>query len=246
MAAKANVNEVFNSIQGEGPYVGCRQVFVRFQGCPLSCIYCDSASAKSSKSVPEVKCGSARGIRNPVSTKDLAELVKNLWTPSTQHLSLTGGEPLLQTQFILELVQEVSAPLYLETNAMFSREAEKLKNAVHIAACDIKLPEHKATDAYELLLNEELRTVKCFHNSSAYVFAKVIILKETSSAMVELVAQSLATIDDDLLLVLQPATSIFQIQKPDNSQLLRLMDTAAAHLNRVRVIPQMQVQLRIK
>lgn len=245
MAAKANVNEVFNSIQGEGPYVGSRQVFVRFQGCPLSCVYCDSTSAKPFKSAREVKCGSTSGLRNPVSTKDLAELVKSLWTPSTQHLSLTGGEPLLHTQFILELAQAFPVPLYLETNAMFSREAQQLKHAVHIAACDIKLPEHKATPTYDLLLSEELRTVKCFHHSPAYVFAKVIVLKETSIETVELVAQSLATIDDDLLLVLQPVTPIFLTQKPDNSQLLRLMDTAAAYLNQVRVIPQMQVQLGI-
>jgi organic radical activating enzyme len=168
-----------------------------------------------------------------------------LWTPSTQHLSLTGGEPLLHTKFILELAQEFSVPLYLETNAMFSRDAQQLKNVVHIAACDIKLPEHRATETYDLLLNEELRTVKCFHNSPAYVFAKVVVLKETSSEMIELVAQRLATIDNNLLLVLQPVTPMSQTAQPDNSQLLRLMDIAAAYLNRVRVIPQMHVQLGI-
>jgi hypothetical protein len=102
-------------------------------------------------------------------------------------------------------------PLYLETNAMFSHEAQQLKYVVHIAACDIKLPEHKATRTYDILFIEELRTVKCFHNSPAYVFAKIIVLKETSSEMVELVAQSLATLTtNDLLLVLQPVTPIFQ------------------------------------
>lgn len=185
MAAKANVNEVFNSIQGEGPYAGTRQVFVRFQGCPLSCVYCDSTSAKPFQSAREVTCNSTRRLYNPVSTKDLTELVESLWTPSTQHLSLTGGEPLLHAKFILELAQEFSVPLYLETNAMFSRDAQKLKNVVQIAACDIKLPEHRATATYDLLLNEELRTVKCFHNSPAYVFAKVVVLEETSSEMVE-------------------------------------------------------------
>jgi len=245
MAAKANVNEVFNSIQGEGPYAGTRQVFVRFQGCPLSCVYCDSTSAKPFQSAREVTCNSARAPRNPVSTKDLAELVESLWTPSTQHLSLTGGEPLLHTTFILELAQEFCVPLYLETNAMFSRAAQQLKNVVHIVACDIKLPEHRATAAFDLLLSEELRTVKCFRDSPAYVFAKVVVLKETSSEMIELVAQRLATVDNDLLLVLQPVTPIFQTAQPDNSQLLRLMDTAAAHLNQVRVIPQMHVQLGI-
>jgi len=245
MAAKANVNEVFNSIQGEGPYAGTRQVFVRFQGCPLSCVYCDSTSAKPFQSPDEVISNSTRAFRNPVSTKDLAELVESLWTPSTQHLSLTGGEPLLYAKFIVELAQAICVPLYLETNAMFSRDAQQLKNVVHIVACDIKLPEHRATATYDLLLNEELRTVKCFSDSPAYVFAKVVVLKETSSEMIELVAQRLATIDNNLLLVLQPVTPISQTAQPDNSQLLRLMDSAAAHLSQVRVIPQMHVQLGI-
>jgi organic radical activating enzyme len=171
MAAKANINEVFNSIQGEGPFSGTRQVFVRFQGCPLSCVYCDSTSANPFESARVVKCSSTRGFLNSVSTKDLVELVKSLWTPPTQHPSLTGGEPLLHTQLILELAQEFSVPLCLETNATFSYEAQQLKHAVNIVACDIKLPEHRVTLTYDLLLSEELRTVKCFQNSPAYVFA---------------------------------------------------------------------------
>jgi 7-carboxy-7-deazaguanine synthase len=246
MAAKANVYEVFNSIQGEGPYAGTRQVFVRFQGCPLSCVYCDAASSRPFACVPQVACNSTLTLQNPVSAKDLVELVKTIWTPSTQHLSLTGGEPLLHSEFILELSQEISVPLYLETNAMFSRDAKKLKDAVHIVACDIKLPEHRATAIYDLLLREELRTIACFHNSPAHVFAKIVVLKETTSETIEEVAERLAAVNDDLLLILQPVTPTIQAIQPDNSQLLRLMDVAAAYLNQVRVIPQIHVLLGIE
>ena len=99
----------------------------------------------------------------------------------------------------------------LETNGMFSREAQRLKQAVHVAACDIKLPEHRATATYDLLLREELRTIECFHNSQAHVFVKVVVLKETSSETIELVAQRLATIDNNLLLVLQPVTPLSKL-----------------------------------
>jgi organic radical activating enzyme len=186
-----------------------------------------------------------RSFQNPVSAKDLAKLVESLWNPAIKYLSLTGGEPLLHTEFILELADEFFGPLYLETNAMFSREAQRLKHAVHVAACDVKLPEHRATATYDLLLREELRTIECFHNSQAHAFAKVVVLKETLSETIELVAQRLATIDNNLLLVLQPVTPLFKTLSPDNSQLLRLMDAAAVHLNQVRVIPQMHRLLGI-
>jgi len=38
----ANLSEIFSSIQGEGPYIGCKQIFIRFSDCNLDCDYCDT------------------------------------------------------------------------------------------------------------------------------------------------------------------------------------------------------------
>ena len=38
----AKVSEIFLSYQGEGPYVGSHQLFVRFYGCNLKCVFCDT------------------------------------------------------------------------------------------------------------------------------------------------------------------------------------------------------------
>jgi organic radical activating enzyme len=185
-----------------------------------------------------VRCSTADQLQNPISADDLAKVVESLWTPATTHLSLTGGEPLLHTNFILELAQELPKPLYLETNGMDSRSARCLKHAVDVAACDVKLPEHSASPFYQLLLREELRTIETFYLSQTDVFVKVVVLKQTSSEMIDFVAQRLASISTDLLLVLQPVTRTLRAVPPDGRQVFRLMDIAARHLSQVRIIPQ--------
>ena len=37
------VTEIFHSIQGESSRVGLPTVFVRLTGCPLLCVWCDTA-----------------------------------------------------------------------------------------------------------------------------------------------------------------------------------------------------------
>ena len=36
------VNEVFETIQGEGSFTGCPAIFIRLQGCPVGCAWCDT------------------------------------------------------------------------------------------------------------------------------------------------------------------------------------------------------------
>ena len=73
------VNEVFFSIQGEGSRAGRPCVFVRLTGCPLRCVWCDTAYAFH------------EGAR-----RDEAELAGELRRFPARLLCLTGGEPLAQ------------------------------------------------------------------------------------------------------------------------------------------------------
>jgi 7-carboxy-7-deazaguanine synthase len=73
------VNEVFFSIQGEGTRAGRPCVFVRLTGCPLRCVWCDTAYAFH------------EGTRRPEDVL-LAEIER--WP--ARLVCLTGGEPLAQ------------------------------------------------------------------------------------------------------------------------------------------------------
>jgi len=82
------INEVFYSIQGEGFLIGTPALFVRFQGCNLRCVWCDEKNAldfdKTTKSY----------------TKAIEEIEDILAAHNPSLIVLTGGEPLLNEDFI--------------------------------------------------------------------------------------------------------------------------------------------------
>lgn len=76
---RLRVTEVFLSIQGEAAQVGWPTVFVRLTGCPLRCVWCDTAYSFTG--------GDAIGL------DALLETVAGF---GVRHVCVTGGEPLAQ------------------------------------------------------------------------------------------------------------------------------------------------------
>ena len=123
----AKIKEIFTSIQGEGPYIGYKQLFIRLCGCNLSCAYCDTdfvINGSTDYTIDELS--------------DICN--KNI---DCHSVSLTGGEPLLHTEVIKELGNKCSLPLYLETNGTLSEELKEVIDYITYIAADIKL--HSAT-----------------------------------------------------------------------------------------------------
>ena len=73
------ITEIFYSLQGESRTVGCPTVFVRLTGCPLRCVYCDTAYAFSGGTV-----------------RDLHDVLDEVAAHAPAYVTVTGGEPLAQ------------------------------------------------------------------------------------------------------------------------------------------------------
>lgn len=125
---KTFVKEFFASIQGEGPYVGYKQLFIRFCRCNLNCNYCDTEFLVSTGA----KEYSAQELFDAISALDLTGI---------HSISLTGGEPLLETEFLKEFLPLARrlGKIYLETNATLPAPFEEIKDLVDIVSADIKL-----------------------------------------------------------------------------------------------------------
>lgn len=121
-----NVCEIFYSINGEGKFSGRPATFVRFSGCNLRCAYCDTKYAYEQ--------GKEMTVDEIVNTIEV--------TGSSNYVTLTGGEPLLQDKNdLISLIKTLLNKNYIvnvETNGSIPLLRINDENLVYTV--DIKCP----------------------------------------------------------------------------------------------------------
>jgi len=242
------IDEIFASVQGEGPWAGQRHIFVRFIGCDLRCSYCDTPEAvkEGGQQRPcraQVTAASfdREPVPNPIAPAVLTGLCSRLLLPGPSRpvVSLTGGEPLLHNVFLQEWLPSVRARfiIYLETSGIHHENMHDLAHLVDIVSMDIKLPsstgERPRWEEHGKFLSA---------STGPALFAKAVVTRTTSDDDVVTAARLLAQHDRRLIFVIQPAGGSFA---PDPMNVLRFQHHALALLEDVRVLPQVHKVLGI-
>ena len=98
------ISEIFESIQGEGRYLGRPMLFIRTSGCTRKCAFCDTK------------------YHNKGENYSLKELIKIINKSKLDIVCFTGGEPLLWYEEIKELRKATKKDFHIETNGDILKE----------------------------------------------------------------------------------------------------------------------------
>jgi organic radical activating enzyme len=182
---KGTISEVFDSVQGEGIYLGEKQLFVRFYGCNLQCKFCDTKLNSFVEYEPQ----------------ELLSQIK-LYRDKYHSISFTGGEPLVQKDFlreILRLTRKDGFINYLETNGTLSDALEDTIDDLDIISMDLKLPSSTGMGGY---WSEHRRFLEVAKKKE--VFLKAVITQTTQEEDLIEALKLIKEINKLLVLVLQP------------------------------------------
>jgi organic radical activating enzyme len=192
---------------------------VRFAWCNLDCSYCDTPLAKAGNKAIEMDIPEA------------AAEITGLTAPG-DFVSFTGGEPLLQADFIAALIPELKkhgCRLYLETNGTLFKELAAITSGLDVVAMDIKPPSACGKDLWSIQ-QQFLQTAK------DKAFVKMVVCSQTTADEVELAARMIAGVDKRLVFILQPAEGP---NAPEMQMVRRYQSLAGEQLQNISIIRQM-------
>ena len=285
----APVLEVFASVQGEGVHVGEPQVFLRLAGCPLRCRWCDTPG---SWSMPEDPLARADGASDAVTPGRGARIAvagaarrEDTWATPFQAatwitevepgeprtISVTGGEPLLWPEFLVEL-RTFAGPrrLHLETAGAHPRALERTLDAFDHVSLDLKLPRDldapvaPPASSPRSVDEQDAGAVDVLpHDADSWAVArraclallrgrdpggacaKIVVAGGREPHEFEPLLDDVMTCAPDMTVVLQPVTPVGEVVAPESAVLLALVELALDRDLTVRVVPQVHRVLRL-
>ena len=189
------VSEIFSSVQGEGPSAGAPSVFVRLAQCNLHCRWCDTKYTWD---------WSAYRFEDEVQVESVVAVARRVSALSGERLVVTGGEPLLQGDALVELFRLVDAErrlaIEVETNGTIAPNAA-LTERVDQWNVSPKLA--NSGDPERLRLRPDVLSA---FKQTGRAFLKLVVESPADSDEAEALARSLDWPQNRVLLMAQAAT----------------------------------------
>ena len=231
----SNIAQIMESIQGEGLLVGTRQTFIRLFECNLNCFYCDTKFHNSVDCQYYPVTGQSeimQLIPNPISAEQTVHLIEpyiNRW------ISLTGGEPLLNSSYINslgKLLKNRGYYILLETNGTLYEQLEECFSQVDIISMDIKLPSAVGLELWD----QHRRFLNLAKRKPCYL--KIVITGREDLSEINEAIRIITDTASYIPLYLQPVTSHDESIITDYKNLLEIQALILKSLPDVRILPQ--------
>lgn len=235
--ARARVSEIFTSIEGEGIFVGKKTMFIRLSGCHLKCRWCDTKYALPLDSGTDYQIDEI---------KDL--IIKEL-RPFTYKVNFTGGEPLLQTEAVIELAdfikKQTNLKTYMESSCFDSELFSKVLPYIDICKIEFKTDDSNVVEdeEYDNLLLNEIRCLELAVESNKATYIKIVVTNSTNLESFKNLVYNISKRikpSDILGFIIQPS---FGIDQPTVNKLLDTYDIVEPMFPEVRIIPQLHKEI---
>jgi organic radical activating enzyme len=249
--SSAQLTEVFSSYQGEGPYVGERQLFVRFSHCHLKCTYCDTSMSNAHGQCNVIHHDEhqqliTRQVPNPFTPDSFTALLQEEWARAAhKHVSLTGGEPLLYHKLLADVLPELhtTMPMYLETSGTQPDLLAPIAPWLNTVAMDIKLPSATGEQFY---IDEHKAFLSVCQAHQLFTFTKLVVNNHVTADELDAVVEIMHPHRNEVTVFIQPESNL---TKPginlNIDKLFAIEETLSKRGLNVRVVPQTHKMLNV-
>ena len=140
------INSLYVATEGEGVHIGTPQIFIRFQGCHIGCLNCDSIDTWEFDQKTAI---------------DLKELLTQVNSLSLDHyglkrVSITGGDPLSpkHSDSLKALILSLkSSGYYINIEASGMRVVSDIFELVDFISFDVKTPSTRVRSSSSILFD---------------------------------------------------------------------------------------------
>ena len=175
---------------------------------------------------------------------EACKLIENNLEKNTYKVNFTGGDPLVQSDAVLEMAKFVKTkkiPTYIESSCYDSKRFSQVLPHVDYIKIEFKTPESEFVDPehYSKLLENELQCLTLAVDSKKTTYIKVVINSKTQlGPFKKLLDKIFTSISRSKIagFIIQPT---YGIAEPSLKQLLSFYDTVYPYYNEARIIPQL-------